>query len=667
MIDAVFQRWFSGVGSGVRPTQRRIIQSVLDGKNTLGLMPTGSGKSLCYWVAGKALGGVTLVVFPLTALMDEQASKLRSHGCSVFVLHSQIDGRQQYRELIDLYNQTASPDFIFVSPERLATDGFLEFVLSHIRDRVKLIVVDEAHCISQWGLDFRPFYKEIPYFLDTVFAGIRWPLVLALTATLNPRDRDEICQDLRIAESDVIRHDDLLRHGITLHVTKVPDENTKDEQFWDLLEEHRDEKALIYVDRKGGKRSTETLCLEALRRGMKAAYFHGDLGSDVKADIIQRFRSGDLLTVFATSAFGMGIDIPDIRHVVHYLLTDSTEQYYQQVGRVGRDGLPSWAELYYSEKNIEVRQKYYIERSFPTSEQIAQAYKDVTDGRIGRRTLNYFEEGEATQKGYHYLLRSEAVSVVCKGVRLLDAFQPAKGVALPEFERYQNASYSGLLGAVASKLGISEETILDNLYHWLAERRLVMRSSPAKCLVLEVHAPDLPDDLLESINTDVEEKKTYRIGQFAQFVELLHSYTDSPTFHMRIGEYLGVDKFSVERRHQTLKGEYVRSKSEVIIANILYHTGIPYTYEQPLYAPSGLAKYPDFTIEWRGKTYYWEHLGMLNQDDYAGNWESKKAWYAKHFPDQLITTEESSTLSRQVEELIRTRLGVEPQIPTGLA
>ena len=141
-IDRIFQTHFSSIGESVRPIQHKTIQSVLEGHNTLALMPTGSGKSLCYWIAGKALGGVTLVISPLTALMDEQAQKLEAHGCKVFILHSGIPTQKQYQELINLYNERETPDFLFLSPERLATDGFLEFVLQPKFDRTHVQSAD---------------------------------------------------------------------------------------------------------------------------------------------------------------------------------------------------------------------------------------------------------------------------------------------------------------------------------------------------------------------------------------------------------------------------------------------------------------------------------------------------------------------------------------------
>ena len=659
-IDRIFQTLFSSIGESVRPIQHKTIQSVLEGHNTLALMPTGSGKSLCYWIAGKALGGVTLVISPLTALMDEQAQKLEAHGCNVFILHSGIPTQKQYQELINLYNERETPDFIFLSPERLATDGFLEFVLQSIRDQIKLVTVDEAHCISQWGMDFRPFYKEIPHSLHNIFEQAPLPTILCLTATLNPKDCQQICADFGIQERHVIRHDMLLRHKIHIRIVKVPNEDAKDEQFWALLEEHKDEKVLIYVDRKRGKRSTETLCAEAIERGFNAVFFHGDMTSPEKSDVIHKFKQGDVLTVFATSAFGMGIDIPDIRGVIHYLLTESTEQYYQQIGRVGRDNQPSWAVLFYSDKNIDVRKTWYIERSFPGEKDIHWAFTNLTDGQTGKRTVNYFEEGDSTQSAYHYLVRSSVISPVCKGVRSLGAFQPAKGVTLPAFESYRGATVIGLLIPTAIKTGKSESEILRDVYCWLAEGKLETARAPGKCLVINSSADTLPDELLEEIERDVAKKKAHRTSLFNEFVALLRGYTNTFEFHQQIGEYLGIDKFSRRRIHETLSGDFVRSKSEVIVANILYQSGIPFVYEEYLSAPDGSRRLPDFTIEWSGKAYYWEHLGMLDVEDYKQNWELKKAWYQANFTGQLITTQESSTLSQETKQIIASTFGVEP-------
>jgi ATP-dependent DNA helicase RecQ len=348
----------------------------------------------------------------------------------------------------------------------------------------------------------------------------------------------------------------------------------------------------------------------------------------------------------------MGIDIPDIRGVVHYLITESTEAYYQQIGRVGRDGKPSWAVLFYSDKNVEVRRKDFIEKSFPAEKDIRDAFITLSDGRTGRRTVNYFQEGESTQSGYHYLLRSEAVAFVCKGIESLAVFRPKKNVTLPEFTAIRSVTKTGQLLPTAQKLGISEAEILQKIFRWMAEGKLEATRSPGKCLVIDARTDTLSDEFVAAILADVEVKKRYRVNMFRQFVEILESYSNSTELHMRVGEHLGIDRFSCERKHQTLSGDLVRSKSEVIIANILHERHIPFAYECPLFAPDGSWRLPDFTIDWQGQTYYWEHLGMLNRDDYEQDWAVKEAWYQRFFPGHLIITRESGSLSRVSEQLI---------------
>jgi ATP-dependent DNA helicase RecQ len=652
-IDEIFLSHFSSVGKEVRPEQRQIIQSVLDGHNTLALMPTGSGKSLCYWIAGKGLGGVTIVVFPLTALMDEQALKLRNHGCRVATLHSGIDSRQQYQELIDLYNGV-TPDFIFLSPERLATDGFLEFVLQSIRYKIRLVVIDEAHCISQWGHDFRPFYQDIPPFLVHVFGSEPLPPVLALTATLNPKNVEQLCQDFQIDSGHVFRSELLLRHEIALRVTKVGDEDEKDLLLWQTLEAHRNEKVLVYVDRRSGKRSTEELSGVALQKGFKVAFFHAGMSTDEKIEVIRKFKTDELQLVFATSAFGMGIDIPDIRGVIHYLLPESIEQYYQQIGRAGRDGKPAWGLLFYSDKNVQVRRKDFIAKSFPNAEEIRKAFSVLSNNKVGKVTFNYFDEDQ--QSAFHYLVIQGVVKVLCKGVQNLSVFELAKKATVPEFTSLLSATKNGLLITTARKTGQPESEIVRTVYKWLAERKIVSQRSPTKCLVIESFFETLPEDVLERIMEDMEAKKEHKFAILDQFVQLLDEYSDSQHLHQEIGLYLGVDKFKLGRIYQTLSGHMVRSKSEVIIANILFERKIPFEYEAELLV-DGEQFSPDFTIKWKGKTYYWEHLGLLEQEQYKSEWEIKEAMYQKHYPGKLITTTESAVLSKTAESLVNQHFG----------
>ena len=603
--------------------------------------------------AGKVLGGITLVVFPLTALMDEQAHKLRSYGQKVLVLHSGIEWKDQIRGLTELYHGQ-QPDFVFISPERIATDGFLQFVMRKRRYQIKLVVVDEIHCVSQWGLDFRPFYKEIPHFLSAVFSeSPTRPPILGLTATLNPRDTDEICSDFGIDSANVLKSNFLLRLNIRLDVEKVPDENTKDNLFWSKLEQHKHEKVLVYVENKrSGPRGTEEMCERALSIGMLAAYFHADMESSAKADVIRQFKAGAKRTVFATSAFGMGIDIPDIRGVIHYRPPESIEQYYQQVGRIGRDGKAAWAHLYWSDKNIDFRKRQFIDKSFPEQENIQESFATLTKGKGDIKSFNYFQESDA-QSAYHYLLHSQVVSILCKGVQSLDVFAPRGTNAVPGFDGYLRASPTKLVVAAASRLHIPVEQITADVYSWLASRQIEAKRTPSKCLFIRQNVPSLPQEIVDTILQDVETKKQFRYEQIDNLVALLETYSGSTELHQSIGRYLGIDEFQLSRIHETLSGTYVRSKSEVIIANLLTNAGIPFEYERKLRA-AGQMMLPDFTIQYANRCLYWAHLGMLDDPEYRQRWEEKRTWYERNFAGDLITTEDSPTLSRTAEDIIRT-------------
>lgn len=646
-IKKVYDTYFSAIGPALKPEQGNVIANVLQGKNTLCIMPTGGGKSLCYWVAGKALEGITLVIFPLTALMDEQAEKLRGHNCIVSVFHSGINSRDQYEELMNIQSGQ-HPDFIFLSPERLATDGFLEYVLKGLSNHIKLVVVDEIHCISQWGHDFRPFYKEIPQFLINVF-GSASPTILGLTATIGEKDAAQICSEFKISGKDILRSKYLLRYNIRTKVVKVADEDEKDRLLWKLLKSKKDEKVLIYIDRISGTRSTEYFSEIANRNGYKADCFHAERSSKEKADIIRRFKSGDVTTIFATSAFGMGIDIPDIRGVIHYLPVDSVEQYYQQVGRAGRDKKPAWAVLFYSEVNLDRRRSRFINSAFPKEEHILEAFNVLSDNEIGKKTVNYFQE-TTVQVAYQYLVTRGLVKVVAKGIQSLESFESVGPLA--EFDSYIAATKNHKLITTARKLGLTEDEISENVFKWLAAREIKFTRIPDKCLVVESFRDNVSEDDMAAIIADVEEKRRYKNDKFDDFIRILRSFSDPSTFQESIGAYLGIGKFELTRRHQTLSGDVVRSKSEVIIANILTERGIFFDYEPSMRPIGGAAYSPDFAISHKGVVYYWEHLGMLDNDEYAANWAIKKSWYDKHFPGQLITTEESPILSNIAEDIV---------------
>jgi ATP-dependent DNA helicase RecQ len=333
---AILARYFPEL-PGFRQGQQATIEHVASGRSAICLMPTGAGKSLVYQVAGLQRRGTTLVISPLVALMEQQVTRLAERPGVTALNLSDYSGPKLYQCLRD-HDFAGGASFLFTSPERLAADGFLEFTLRRNLEHIKLVVVDEAHCISQWGHTFRPPYKAIPRFLDAVFGLNRWPPVLCLTATLNPRDLDEIRADFRIASSDVLRTPAMLRTNLALGCESHADEKAKRDRLEALLGAHAGEKILVYVHRKSGEYGTRGLAAHLAGAGFPCDYFDSDRKDEDKTSVLKRFENGELKVVLATSAFGMGIDIPDIRVVIHYLLPESIEQYYQEVGRAGRDG-----------------------------------------------------------------------------------------------------------------------------------------------------------------------------------------------------------------------------------------------------------------------------------------------------------------------------------------
>ncbi len=258
-LDKDFKEYFPSYDFRLTDFQKRVITNVVEKDNTLCIMPTGGGKSIIYWMVALETKGIAIVVSPLVALISEQAEKIREHGFEVLELYSGISGKKQAEIIKDFANGKINPQFIFTSPEKIATDGLFEYSLKRRRADFSLIVIDEVHCVSQWGMSFRPFYKRIPDFLNAIF-GDEWCHVLALTATLNPKELVDICDAFRIYPSNILKEDILMRTNIQLHVQKFEKEDEKEDKFWNIVKMHRDEKMLVYVYRKETERGVEGLC-----------------------------------------------------------------------------------------------------------------------------------------------------------------------------------------------------------------------------------------------------------------------------------------------------------------------------------------------------------------------------------------------------------------------
>lgn len=648
-LDADFIQFFPKCKFQLKTFQKDVIRNVVEKDNTLCIMPTGGGKSVIYWLSAAELNGITIVVSPLIALISEQAEKLTNQGYDVLELHGDISAKKQQDLLSKLANNEMTPDFIFASPEKIATDGFFEYCLKCRKDDIKLIVIDEVHCVSQWGISFRPFYKRIPDFLDKIFGKDDWCRVLALTATLNPKELGDICDSFRIKKENIIKSDLLLRSEIQLHVHKFTNEEEKENRFWDIVKTHRDEKILVYVYRKQGKRSVEDLQQQAIDRGYKAVCFHGDMPAKERMDIIEQYRSGDVNLVFATNAFGMGIDIPDIRVVVHFMIPESAEQYYQEVGRAARDGGGANAYLLYSNKNIDVKKTHFIDRSFPDADKLTEVYQKIGK-KTGTKVLPYFED-EEIQECLPYYLESGIVEIIGKGFSQMSELSDIKDDTL---QSYYDSTKTKAYCMTLKKCEISSKELSERVYGAIVSGNAKTQKPLSRWLVIQINDTEISDYAMQKMLDSIAEKRKYKHELLDYFVYLVEDNPNTLHLHQEIARYLGMEKHQLARIYETSDGNHVRSKSEVIICNLLHENGIAYQYEEKLfYGDSGRWIEPDFTITLpSGKVFYWEHVGMLGNEDYDSNWLHKLDVYEKYFEGKMVKTYESGVLSRDAKQLI---------------
>lgn len=362
-----------------KPMQEEIMASVLDGKDTVALLPTGGGKSLCFQVPALAMDGICIVVSPLVALMGDQVNALKERGIKAL----KLTGGISFDELNTLLDNAlyGNYKFLYLSPERLQQ----EIVQNYIKQmNLNLIAVDEAHCISQWGNDFRPAYKNI-----TILREIH-PLVpiIALTATATPEVLEDTISELKMELPEVFKNS-FVRENLSYQVFKEDDKLYRTEQ---LLKNNKGS-AIVYVrNRKGTIEISEQL--NSL--GISATFYHGGISSKEKAQKLISWRNENVSTMVATNAFGMGIDHANVRFVIHLQIPESLESYFQEAGRAGRDGEYAAAVLLYNEYDkIYVKQQFV--ESLPTTSDLKKIYRTLN---------NYFQipygEGEFTKHNFSF-------------------------------------------------------------------------------------------------------------------------------------------------------------------------------------------------------------------------------------------------------------------------
>jgi len=344
-----------------RSLQEDIIQSVLDGHNTLALLPTGGGKSICFQIPVLAMEGICVVVSPLIALMKDQVHQLNTRGIKAIAIYSGMSKKEIDVALDNcIYGDIK---FLYLSPERLKTDIFLE---RSTKMKISLLAIDEAHCISQWGYDFRPPYLEIIEFRKTIPEA----KLIALTATATPDVERDIVEKLEMDKAKVFKKS-FARANLSYSVFQ---KENKEQKLLEILKKVPGSSIIYARNRKKTKALSEFL----VKCGISSDYYHAGLGNKLRAEKQENWINNKTRVMVATNAFGMGIDKPDVRSVIHMDIPDSLENYYQEAGRAGRDEKKAYAVLLYNHADIKEQQDF-LEAAFPPVEAIKKCYQSLAN------------------------------------------------------------------------------------------------------------------------------------------------------------------------------------------------------------------------------------------------------------------------------------------------
>lgn len=362
----------------LRTGQEELINGILAGHDVLGIMPTGAGKSLCYQLPALMLNGITLVISPLISLMSDQVKALNQAGVHAAYINSSLTENQIRMALS--YASQGRYKIIYVAPERLNTPRFLDFACNA---DISMLTVDEAHCISQWGQDFRPSYLEIAGFLTRL---PRQPIVSAFTATATERVKNDIVASLGL-NNPVTMVTGFDRPNLFFRVVTRKGGSQKDNSIINYVKKHEDESGIIYCATKKNVDKLYTLLNE---QGISAGRYHAGLSNEERKQNQEDFTYDRIRVMVATNAFGMGIDKSNVRYVLHYNMPQSLEYYYQEAGRAGRDGEKAECVLFFSKQDIMIN-KFLLQNKASAGDVASDMQKTANDQRKLQQMINYCE------------------------------------------------------------------------------------------------------------------------------------------------------------------------------------------------------------------------------------------------------------------------------------
>ena len=367
-----------------RKGQENIITSIINKEDVLAIMPTGGGKSICYQVPALCLDGITIVISPLISLMKDQVDALKTMGVKARLINSSLSNSEYNEALEEIENDECK--IIYIAPERLDSMEFVNIIRGK---NISQVAIDEAHCVSQWGHDFRVSYKKIPYFINRLD---KRPIVTAFTATASNEVREDIVNILDL-HKPAIYITGFDRDNLSINIVKS---SSKNKYTLDYVENHKNESGIIYASTR---KEVESIYEGLLKRNYSVAKYHAGLSNEARKEYQENFINDDIKIMVATNAFGMGIDKPNIRWVLHYNMPQSIENYYQEIGRAGRDGEDSECVLLFSPGDIHT-QKYLVEVGIENPERKRVQYKKLqqmvdlvySNTCYRKSILNYFGE-----------------------------------------------------------------------------------------------------------------------------------------------------------------------------------------------------------------------------------------------------------------------------------